>query len=303
MVSFQIFGITVTSNYSFATQLLVASNEQAGQTEKTDLTFRVVEKVPSNIHKLEAPHQLSFIGVATYSIWPDHILCHLLDLKYSYLVEIHFLGAVLAYWLELNSIPAMHASAVCHNGKAIAFLSNNKGGKSSLAATFMQIGNDLLSDDILPVEIKDGRILGRPGYPSMRMWPDEASHFLSGLENLVLVHPKYQKRRVPVGANGFGNFCPSPQPLSCFYLPERRDPAEWGAGIEIIPISPQKAIIELIRYSFLARFVEARGLQPVRLGFFAKLVQEVPVKRLIYPNGYTYLPAVREAILQDVEKR
>ncbi len=52
-------------------------------------------------------------------------------------------------------------------------------GKSSLAASFMQNGHPLLTGDILPLEQNtDGAFFARPGYPIMRMWPEEALRFL-----------------------------------------------------------------------------------------------------------------------------
>jgi hypothetical protein len=244
---------------------------------------------------------LRFTHVADFYLWPERILCHLLDPAYDYLVEIRLLGPVLSFWLERRGIPALHASAVAVQGQAVAFLSTNKGGKSSLAASLLQAGYPLLTDDILPVVRGNGVFLGRPGYSTMRLWPDEAQHFLGSCEGLKLVHPKLTKRRVPVGPDGFGAFCDAPQPLACLYLPERRDAAEWGAKIEVTPVSLRDAVIELVRHSFTARIVEAMGWQPQRLDFFARLVRQVPLRRLVYPSGFEHLPRVRQAILQDLE--
>ena len=65
----------------------------------------------------------------------------------------------------------------------------------------------------------------------MRMWPDEAQHFLGHYRDLEIVHPQLDKRRVVVGSEGFGTFCAEARPLACIYIPERRDPAEWGEGV------------------------------------------------------------------------
>ena len=83
-------------------------------------------------------------------------------------------------------------------------------------------------------------------------------------------------------------------------MPERRKVAEHGIDIQIIAIPPREAVIELVRHSFTPRVVEAIGLQPQRLALFAHMVQQVSMKRLIYPCGFGHLPAVRDAILQDL---
>lgn len=239
---------------------------------------------------------LSFSEVANFYIWPERILCHLLDTAYDYMVELHFLGFVLSYWLERQGIPALHASAVVVDGCAAAFLSSNKGGKSSLAASLMQLGYPLLTDDILPIERCGKSFKGRSGYPQMRMWPDQAEYFLGYYEPLEKVHPGLSKRRIPVGIDGLGSFCYEAQSLGCFYLPERREVDK----VEITPFSLGEAIVALTNHSFLAGMVEAAGWQTSRFHLFAQLAQQIPVRRIVYPDGMEHLPMVRQAILEDL---
>jgi hypothetical protein len=226
------------------------------------------------------------------------ICCHLLDPLQEYLIEIYFLGAVLSYWMERRGILALHASAVVIDGRAVGFMANSKGGKSSLAGEFVQAGFPLLADDILPLrEENEESIVAHPGYPSMRMWPAEAEYFLGYWDDLEVVHPQVSKRWVPVGEGGFGKFCDTPQALSCLYLPERRDSEE--EGIEIVPISPANSVIEMVRHSFASRLVEGLDWQARRLAFFAQLSAHIPVCRLRYPNGFEYLESTKAAVLSD----
>jgi hypothetical protein len=214
------------------------------------------------------------------------------------MVEIHLLGSVFSFWLEREEIPALHASAVVAGERAVAFLSTSHGGKSSLAAALMQAGCPLLTDDLLPLEFRGGTLVGRPGYPQMRLWPEEARCFLGYAEGLERVHPDYAKRRVPIGTGGFGTFADSPHPLTCIYLPERRDVGE--TKVEILPVAPPDALMTLLRHSFTPRIVAAIGLQPQRLDFFSQLVRDVPLRRLVYPSGRQHLGWVREALLEDM---
>ncbi len=315
---YHLFGLTLASDYAFANPLLAGNGA-------VDVTFTCCARAPlvldrqtspaytsphrtdegksaACLYRLEECDVLCFAGLADFYLWPRDIVCHPVDPVGKPLIEIYLLGTVLAFWLERQDIPALHASAVVAGQYALAFLSNNKGGKSSLAAALMQAGCHLLTDDLLPVELRDGVLFGRPGYPAMRMWPDEAQHFWGDYEHLDLVHPDLDKRRVPVGPDRLGAFCDAPRPLACIYLPQRRDPAQWGAGIDIIPLSLREAIIELVRHSFLPRIVQALGWQSSRLDFFARLLKQAPMRRLLYPSGFQYLPAVRQAILDDVER-
>ncbi len=249
-----------------------------------------------SLYRLEGCELMRFNGVADFHLWSDRIVSVLSDTACRHLIEIRLLGTVLSYWLELRGLPALHAASAVVEGRAVVFLSTNSGGKSSLTAALMQAGHPMLTDDLLPVEASREGFLGRPGYPQMRLWPEEAEHFLGHYEDLEIVHPLYEKRRVPVGPVGFGTFCDEASPICCIYLPERRD----QGGIEIAPVSRREGVIELVRHSFAAPLVEAAGLQPRRLDLFAAMVREIPVRRLLYPGGLERLPQVRDALLKDL---
>ena len=248
----------------------------------------------SVLYHLDAWEALCFPEIGDFYLQGgDRIVGHIADPERTGLFELRFLGPVLSYWLERRGIPALHASAVEVNGRAVAFLSRHGGGKTGLAAALMRAGHSLLTDDILPVEEIAGTFHARPGYPQMRMWPDEAAHFIERPEELPIVLPGLAKKRVPVGAGGFGTFRDSSLPLAGLYIAERR--AE--GPVEILDVSPRDALIELVRHSFSPYLVEAAGLQPSRFDLFARLVRNVPVRRLIYPSGFERLPEVVEIVL------
>ena len=317
---YSVYGLNLASEFPFKSQLARVSG-------KPDLTFRVVGTPPVPNLDLDAPafasspqldgveESLVYVyrrgeydvlrrrNVADYYLWPRSIVCHLQDKAYEHLVEIYLLGAIFSLWLELRGVPALHASAVAVEGRAVVFLAANKGGKSTLAAALVQGGYPLLTDDVLPVESRGKTHVGLPGYPQMRMWPEQAQHFLGHYEGLEIVHPAYSKRRVPIGTeDGLGSFRDEPSPLACVYLPERRDPAQEGKRIEITTVPRTEALMALVGQSFLPHTVEALGLQPQRLRYFASLITDVPVRKLIYPQGYDRLPDVRRAILDDLSK-
>jgi hypothetical protein len=247
----------------------------------------------SHLYRLDSWEAFCFPRLADFYLQSNQIVGHPFAEAGPDLLEIRFLGPVLSYWLERRGIPALHASAVEVDGRAVAFLSRHGGGKTGLAAALMQAGHPLLTDDILPVEEIAGTFHVRPGYPQMRMWPDEAAHFLERPEELPIVLPGLAKRRVPVGAGGFGVFRGISLPLAGLYIAERRT----EGSVEILDVSPRDALIELVRHSFSPHLVEAAGLQPARFDLFARLVRNVPVRRLVYPSGFERLPEVVEIVL------
>lgn len=215
--------------------------------------------------------------------------------------EIFILGTLLTYLLERRGLPVLHAATVRVNGRAAAFLAGNGGGKSSLAAAFLQAGAPLISDDLLPVHRDDEGYTALSGYPQMRFWPAEARYFAGDDRPLARVHPELEKLRVPVGAGGLGTFSGEDGPLAAIYLPDRQPAGD--APIEILPVSLPEAVATLSRQLFLAPLLQDLGLMGERLRFFASLVRRVPVRRVRYPSGLEHLPAVVEAVRADLERR
>ncbi|MBN1138598.1 MAG: hypothetical protein JXM73_18575 [Anaerolineae bacterium] len=243
---------------------------------------------------------LRLTGQADFYLYADRILCRPATLLPDEMIEIRLLGPVLSFWLERRGLPTLHAAAVTKNGRTAVFLSGNRGGKSSLAAALLQAGYSLLTDDVLAIERRASTFFARSGYPQMRLWPDQAHHFLghAGLERVLA---DCDKRRVPIGPGRFGLFCPTSQPLTCIYLPDRHCPEISGSNVTIAAVPPHFAAFELVRHTFTPRLVEAAGLQSARLALFSALIEAIQVRRVSYPNGYESLPAARDAILADLE--
>jgi len=310
---YSLFGLTIATDFNFVSKLSEGHH-------KPDIYFKVVQKPPIDFstdneilddpistnkslkgkfyfYKLKKWDLLRFTGYSDFYINDKQIICHLHLEEYNHLIEIQLLGIVMSYWLERHGIPTIHASGVNVDKNTVAFLSSNKGGKTSIAASLMQKGYPLITDDIMPLELDDDNIFCRPGYPTMRMWPDEAEYFLGHSDDLPLVHPELSKRRIFVGSNAFGKFNNHKSELKCIYIPKRISEI---TEIEINPVSPVEGILELVKHSFSPYLVEEMGWQPRRLEKFARIIQKIPVKQLIYPSGYRYLPKLCEAILDDI---
>lgn len=254
------------------------------------------------LDRLSTVDVISYPGIFDFYVWPDRVICHLLDAEYETKVEIALLGTVLSYWLERSGIPVLHASAVEIAGQAVAFLADNKGGKSSLAVAFLRGGYPMITDDILPLDSIAGVIHGCTGYPQMRLWPRQAELLVPECAGLEFIHPAIPKYRVPIGKK-FGTFSDGPKPLRCIYLPERRATQEGGQrdeSVKITPLRPQEGLRELQAKGVTPLFAEEIGLRAKRFGFFASLLRQVSIRRLTYPSGVEHLPAVREAILKDL---
>ncbi len=239
---------------------------------------------------------------ADFYLYADRILCHLLDPAQVVDVEIGLLGTVLSRWLERRGVAMLHASAVVTPAGAVAFLATSQSGKSTLAASFVDAGAPLLTDDILPVRVEHGVVTAAPGYPQMRMWPDAAQHFLGEYAALPLVHPKLDKRYVRLPQPGWGAFCAQPQPLVAIYLPARDTAEPPVAAIASSVLGPAEALFTLVGHCFAGPGVAGVANQQRRMELLRTVAKTVAVRRLSYPSGYAHLPQVRAAILEDVAR-
>jgi hypothetical protein len=222
------------------------------------------------------------------------------------LLELRFLGPVMAYWLERRGVLALHASVVEVDGLAVAFLAPRGGGKTSLAATFMAAGHRLLADDLLALAIDPSgadpsAATAHAGYPAMRFWPDQVERylgerFLVGAEPLPRVHPDVDKRIVELGSR-FGVFAPDSRPLAAVYLLRRTESAPRPL---VGPVRGSTVVKELLQCSFTPYIVEAVGLQASRLDRLTRLAELVPVRRLELPADLDHLPAAHQAVLADL---
>ncbi len=242
---------------------------------------------------------LQFHEGFSFAIRDDSIEVELTDPSQHHQAQMQLLGPVMAYWLERGGALALHASAIVMDGVALAFTANSRGGKSTLAASFVEAGAAMLTDDILPCRLDGATVAGSPGFPSMRMWPAEAERFVGHYRDLDLVHPAIDKRRTDVGEGAFGRYHDAIAPLAGIYQPMRRDPENGPPRIEITPLSRAEALVELSRMSFMGRLARTAFHPDDRLELVAQIARRAPVKRLSYPSGYEHLPAVREAVLND----
>jgi hypothetical protein len=250
-------------------------------------------------HRTPAADLIDIEGISQFRVTGRAIDCVALDDEALALVEIQLLGLVLAFWLERQGIPAMHASAVVRDGAAYGFLAPGGGGKTTIAATLVQSGDALLTDDLLVVRSGVRGPEASPGYPQYRMWPADAGRFTGAPDRLERAHPGFDKRRVGA-ATMTGGFHGTAVPLHGLYFLDRA-PSGDLAGPVIADVAAGSAVLMLLGNLMLADVVQAYGWAPQRLELLARLSGAIPVKRLCYPDDLQRLVEVRQALAADME--
>jgi hypothetical protein len=201
-------------------------------------------------------------------------------------------GSVMAILLYQRGYQALHAGAVNIAGQAVAFVGESGQGKSSMTVTLLSRGHQLVADDIVPIDFKNGRINTIPGYPQTKIGLELAEMLGFSTNSLIFLHPqlgKYAYRQEQ-------NFSPSPLPLHSIYV------LNEGNTIQIERLSAQTAIVELIRHSYGSCALQAAVSPGFHLLQSTEIYKRVPIYRLQRPRSLPLLPEIAQLIEQNVNK-
>jgi hypothetical protein len=209
------------------------------------------------------------------------------------LLRLFILGTTLAMLLhQRGELAVLHASVVAVADQAVAFVGAKEAGKSTMAAALHARGHQLLSDDILAVDLRQGIPFALPGFPQLKLWPDALASLGYDAGVFPRLRPELEKRsrRLNVG------FADAPVPLKGIFA------LEPGPELAVVPLQPRQALTALMPHWYGARFgiklLQALGLSTHFLQC-AELARKIPVWCLRRPNDLAALPEV----VRQVETR
>ncbi|QQS42000.1 MAG: hypothetical protein IPM63_03380 [Acidobacteriota bacterium] len=199
-------------------------------------------------------------------------------------------GALLGILLSHRGALVLHGSFVMVGGKGFGFLGDKGMGKSTLAAYLTMLGHELVTDDLLPLVATGEKIVTKAGYPRIRLWPDSLEKM--GLGRDIA---EESSRLVPKAALKPERFRASEEiPLGSLFI------LDEGESVEIERLQQKDSLIELIRNTYLNRYLGATRKTEENFRRCNEVVREVPVFRLKRPADYSFLPSVAR-ILEDLE--
>ena len=206
----------------------------------------------------------------------------------------YFLGQVLSYCLLARGIEPLHATAIIVDDQAIAFLGDSGFGKSTLAATFLQRGYPLLTDDVLALEFSGENVWARPGIARVKLNPDAADTVFGGRRSIPM-NSFTSKMIFPLNDAQHGNRV---VPLQALYvLPHKPSKSR----ILIRRLSGRSSFLPIVQNTFNDTVLHPDRLKQ-QFAVAARLASVIPIKRLSYPRRLEMLPAVADAILADVSR-
>ena len=204
------------------------------------------------------------------------------------------LGPVLGILLRLRGITCLHGSAVAIGDQAIAFVGPPGAGKSTTAGLFVKSGYAALADDIVPLCEAGGGFEAVPGYPCLNLWQEALEMLDRNHEPPQTAVAAAEKQQLAL-SSGAG-FCDDALRLGAVYvLGERGD----RPGIPLIePMAPQEALFNLVANTY-ANKLPGAAVRAREFRLLGRLLNQVPVRRIVPHKEPSHLQELREVILED----
>ncbi|PIV24364.1 MAG: hypothetical protein COS40_02070 [Deltaproteobacteria bacterium CG03_land_8_20_14_0_80_45_14] len=208
------------------------------------------------------------------------------------------LDQVIPLVINLKGGEALHVSAVLTAKGAVAFAGPTGSGKSTVAGSLLNMGYPLLSDDCLVLTEKDEKIYAIPAYPGLRLWGDALKCLFGNDVVYESVAHYTTKQRLCIEGKSEA-YRTEPQPLRRLYFIPDSIETEGKTQIMIEHLSPRESFMALVRCAFRLDITDHDMLKR-QFHFLERVVSTISVRRLIFPRNFNLLPAVREAIINDL---
>lgn len=203
-------------------------------------------------------------------------------------------GVFMSVLLRQRGHLVLHASAVAREGQAIAFLGQSGWGKSTLAEYFYQRGYELLTDDVLALDVSEARagVAVLPGHRFIRLREHGGKEFVDSFDSLPRVNP-YTSKRVRTVAYG----PEGPVPLRKLYVLQH----EMAEEQAVKPLAARTALFHLLTHARSKDLLSAPEFQSALLQQCATLIGRVPVALLHRCRGLETLAELKQVIEEDLE--
>ncbi|MEM7758997.1 MAG: hypothetical protein AAF298_12845 [Cyanobacteria bacterium P01_A01_bin.40] len=204
------------------------------------------------------------------------------------LIRFYLVSTIMGVVLYQRNYLVLHASAVNIDGGAVAFLGVSGEGKSSTAATFVNHGYSIITDDVAPIDLSSKQLALNPGFPQLKIGASMAQALGYNYSALHEVHTSKDKRALQT-QDGFDL---APVPLKRIYV------LTTATELAIAPIRESEAVTELVRHSRPTTLYHSGAATH----FFqcAALVKKQTIYRLNRPKDLSLLPSLIQQVQHDL---
>ena len=204
------------------------------------------------------------------------------------LIAILITGSIIAYLLSANGRLVLHASAVEVNGEALAFIGQSGQGKTTMATLLCAEGHALVSDDLLPVDIRGDQVMCVPAGRELRV-REKVEALLERFDAQTSRYRTVDERHA-VGAR---TTTTEELPLRSVVVPW---PDREASEVTAQRLTPGEAVMTLAQYQRIEGWTSPVLLR-AQFGAISAVVRSVPVLAMRVPWGPPFHPGLADEVL------
>ncbi len=289
MHSYWVYGLTIHSNLEIPALPLSPSHASISTFQKPDVLISF-DTTPADFDRYGCPHLI-------YADLHEKE-CTLFDRRYGLFIlkegrevliqpsetqdldqiRLYILGTILTVLLYQRGILALHGSAVAIGDQVVGVIAPSGTGKSSTAAALYKKGHRLLSDDAVPIVLKDGGYWVYPGYPRLKISEEVAACLDYGEKHIIEKHPECGE----VSFDARHQFMGTALPLKQIYI------LEAGEALDIQPCAQIDAMFGMMRNSLPTMWLQQHS--PAQFKQCTEFAKSLPFYRMIRSQNLEDLP-------------
>jgi hypothetical protein len=234
-------------------------------------------------------------GIAIFSIKDsDKITVSIYPGSDEEVVRLYTLGTCMGAILMQRKTLPLHGSAVAIDGKAYALVGNSGVGKSTLASVFLKEGYQLLSDDVIAVNLENDIPIISPAYPQQKLWQQTLEEFGKMQHNYRPIYQRETKFAVPV----FDQFTAENYPLAGVFELDKGDIGQ----IELKKLSSLQSVDTFFKHTYRNFLISGLGLVDWHFNTSIKVLNHVETYQICRPKSVFTATHLYELILKLINK-
>jgi hypothetical protein len=205
-------------------------------------------------------------------------------------------NAVLALLAHQRGLVPLHATAVRRRGRTVAFVRHASVGKSTLAATLVQRGYELLSDDITILDTMSPAPIVVPTIRRVKLWRDALEALgipIAGLAKNRSMQEKYIYCPMRPDADS-----ESPAKLERLYILNNTGPTPMRA---VASAKERLSLTALLNFMALPAVAAALGTAAAMVRTGINMLNDVQIYELAYHIDYNNVQTSVDAIEEALE--
>lgn len=283
MVAYRVFSIDIESAFPVRS---FACTSGDGDTTVVTIRRESIREPPSHVSVVDGVLRMRTPAAWFRMVDGTHIGVHPLNGVSA--VEPFLVGPAIAGVLYQRGLFLLHGAVVQIHDQTVLFLGDTGAGKSTLAASFLEAGYDVLSDDIAALETSSGKLVVRPSYPALKLDPDgpipPPGHDASWTT------PDINKRFYRLDSG----FHQHPEQVDIAYV------LTEGETLTSDPVSTRDSFREFLAHSYRYYLVTELGATKRHFEQCARVSRQLELRRLARPFRESAIPELVDFVPNDL---